>query len=154
MVTLVAIAIVDKVGRKPMLLVGSAGMAVMLTTMAVCFSQSVGSGDDITLPGSWGNVALVAANLYVVFFGATWGPVVWVPLGEMFPNRFRAIALSVAAAAQWLANFAITTTFPPLAEIGLSLASGVYAAFAVVSFVFVAKAVRETKGLELESMME
>jgi len=153
-VTLVAIAIVDKVGRKPMLLVGSAGMAVMLTTMAVCFSQSVGSGDDITLPGSWGNVALVAANLYVVFFGATWGPVVWVLLGEMFPNRFRAIALSVAAAAQWLANFAITTTFPPLAEIGLSLAYGLYAAFAVVSFVFVAKAVRETKGLELESMME
>lgn len=153
-VTLVAIAIVDKVGRKPMLLVGSAGMAVMLTTMAVCFSQSVGSGDDITLPGSWGNVALVAANLYVVFFGATWGPVVWVLLGEMFPNRFRAIALSVAAAAQWLANFAITTTFPPLAEIGLSLAYGLYAAFAVVSFVFVAKAVRETKGLELESMTE
>ncbi len=63
MVTLVAIAIVDKVGRKPMLLVGSAGMAVMLATMAVCFSQSVGSVDDITLPGSWGNVALVAANL-------------------------------------------------------------------------------------------
>lgn len=152
LVTLVAIAIVDKVGRKPMLLGGSLGMALTLGTMAVCFSQSVGSGDDVSLPQPWGTIALIAANLYVVFFGATWGPVVWVLLGEMFPNWIRATALAVAAAAQWVANFAVTTTFPVLAEAGLSFAYGLYATFAAVSFVFVLKAVRETKGRELEDM--
>jgi len=151
-VTLIAIAIVDRVGRKPMLLVGSAGMAITLATMAICFSQAVGDADAVKLPDPWGNIALVAANLYVVFFGATWGPVVWVLLGEMFPNKFRAIALSVAAAAQWMANFAITTTFPVLADISLSLAYGLYAAFSALSFYFVARAVRETKGVELEAM--
>jgi sugar porter (SP) family MFS transporter len=152
LVTLVAIALVDKVGRKPLLLVGSAGMAVTLGLMAVCFSNAIGTGADITLPGSWGVVALVAANLYVVFFGLSWGPMVWVLLGEMFPNRIRAIALAVAASAQWIANFLITATFPSLADFSLVAAYGLYAAFAVVSYVFVARAVRETKGMELEDM--
>jgi sugar porter (SP) family MFS transporter len=152
LVTLVAIAIVDKVGRKPMLLGGSAGMTLSLATMAYCFSHAVGSGDDVSLPGSWGTIALIAANFYVVFFGATWGPVVWVLLGEMFPNWIRATALAVAAAAQWIANFAITTTFPILSSIGLSFAYGLYAAFAAISFVFVWRAVQETKGRELEDM--
>ena len=152
LVTLVAIALVDKVGRKPLLLVGSAGMAITLGLMAVCFSHAIGSGAQITLPGEWGMVALVAANLYVVFFGLSWGPMVWVLLGEMFPNRIRAIALAVAASAQWMANFAITASFPSLAEFGLSFAYGLYAAFAVLSFVFVQRAVRETKGMELEAM--
>ena len=151
-VTLVAIAIVDRVGRKPMLVGGSIGMAVTLTVMAVCFSQSTGSGDNVSLPEPWGQVALVAANLYVVAFGATWGPVVWVLLGEMFPNKIRAAALAVAAAAQWLANFAISTSFPALADIGLSFAYGLYATFAAISLFFVLRAVRETKGMELEDM--
>ncbi|UHQ19318.1 sugar porter family MFS transporter [Lysobacter sp. KIS68-7] len=152
LVTLVAIALVDKVGRKPLLLVGSAGMAVTLGLMAVCFSHAVGTGAQLTLPGMWGITALIAANLYVVAFGLSWGPMVWVLLGEMFPNRIRAIALAVAASAQWMANFAITATFPSLAEMGLSFAYGLYAAFAVLSFVFVQRAVRETKGMELEAM--
>jgi MFS transporter, SP family, sugar:H+ symporter len=152
LVTLIAIAIVDKVGRKPMLLGGSLGMAVTLGTMAVCFSQSIGSGKDVSLPQPWGTIALIAANLYVVSFGTTWGPVVWVLLGEMFPNWIRAVALAVAAAAQWLANFAITTTFPILSNAGLSFAYGLYAVFAALSFGFVLKAVKETKGRELEDM--
>ena len=152
LVTLVAIALVDKVGRKPLLLVGSAGMAVTLGLMALCFSHAVGTGAQLTLPGAWGITALIAANLYVVAFGLSWGPMVWVLLGEMFPNRIRAIALAVAASAQWMANFAITATFPSLAEFGLSFAYGLYAAFAVLSFVFVQRAVRETKGMELEAM--
>jgi SP family sugar:H+ symporter-like MFS transporter len=88
----------------------------------------------------------------VVFFGVSWGPVVWVLLGEMFSNRIRAAALSLAAAAQWLANFLVSTTFPVLASIGLSFAYGLYAAFALLSFVFVLFLVRETKGRELEDM--
>ncbi|MCC8363672.1 sugar porter family MFS transporter [Lysobacter sp. A6] len=154
LVTLVAIALVDKVGRKPLLLVGSAGMAVTLGLMAVAFSHATGTGASLTLPGNWGPTALVAANLYVVFFGLSWGPMVWVLLGEMFPNRIRAIALAVAASAQWIANFVITATFPSLAEMGLTFAYGLYAAFAVISFVFVQRAVRETKGMELEAMTD
>ncbi|MHB8912194.1 MAG: MFS transporter, partial [Lysobacter sp.] len=154
LVTLVAIALVDRVGRKPLLVIGSAGMAVTLGLMALCFSHGVGSGAQLTLPGHWGMLALVAANAYVVFFGLSWGPMVWVLLGEMFPNRIRAIAMAVAASAQWLANFAITSTFPALAEIGLTFAYGLYAAFALLSLVFVVIAARETKGMELEDMRD
>lgn len=152
LVTLVAIALVDRIGRKPLLVIGSAGMTVTLGLMAWCFSQATGSGANLSLPTPWNMVALVSANAYVVFFGLSWGPMVWVLLGEMFPNRIRAIALAVAAAAQWLANFVITSSFPALAEAGLPFAYGLYALFALVSLVFVLKSVRETKGMELEDM--
>jgi MFS transporter, SP family, sugar:H+ symporter len=152
LVTLVAIALVDKIGRKPLLLIGSAGMTITLGLMALCFSQASGSGANLSLPAPWGMIALVAANAYVVCFGLSWGPMVWVLLGEMFPNSIRAIALAVAAAAQWIANFAITSTFPWLAEIGLSFAYGLYALFALLSLFFVMRAVRETRGIELEDM--
>ena len=156
--TVVAILIVDKVGRKPMLLGGSAGMTVTLAVMAVAFSQAVAApgadpADAPTLPGVWAPIALVAANLYVVAFAVSWGPVVWVLLGEMFPNWLRAAALAVAAAAQWIANFLITVTFQSLADVGLTLAYGLYAAFALISFFFVGRMVQETKGKELEEMV-
>ena len=151
--TFIAIAIVDRVGRKPMLLGGSAGMFVTLGVMAVCFSQAIGSGKDVTLPGAYGTIALIAANLFVVAFAVSWGPVVWVLLGEMFPNYLRAAALAVAAAAQWIANFIITVTFPALAAAGLTFAYGLYAFFALLSLIFVARAVQETKGKELEDMV-
>jgi MFS transporter, SP family, sugar:H+ symporter len=153
LVTLIAIALVDRIGRKPLLLAGSAGMTVSLGVMALCFSQASLVGGAPTLGQPWGTIALVAANLYVVFFGASWGPVVWILLGEMFPNRIRAAALAVAAAAQWIANFAVTTTFPVLSnDIALWFAYGVYTFFAALSFVFVVARVHETKGLELEQM--
>jgi MFS transporter, SP family, sugar:H+ symporter len=151
--TVIAILIVDKVGRKPMLLGGSIGMTITLGVMAVCFSQATGTGDDVTLPGAYGTVALIAANLFVVSFAVTWGPVVWVLLGEIFANWLRAAALAVAAAAQWVANFVITVTFPVLADLGLTFAYGLYALFALISFVFVYRAVSETKGMELEDMV-
>ncbi|MGO1412656.1 MAG: MFS transporter, partial [Microbacterium sp.] len=156
-VTIVAILLVDKVGRKALLVAGSILMTIALGTMAVAFSfaQLVTADDgsvSASLEAPWSIIALVAANLFVVGFGATWGPIVWVLLGEMFPNRFRASALAVAAAAQWLANFAISTTFPWLSGISLTLAYGVYAAFSALSLVFVVFKVRETKGRELESM--
>jgi sugar porter (SP) family MFS transporter len=152
LVTLVAIALVDHIGRKPLLVIGSAGMAVTLGLMAWCFSQATGSGAALVLPHPWGPVALVAANAYVVFFGVSWGPVVWVLLGEMFPNRIRAMALAVAAAAQWLANFAITSSFPVMAQFSLPFSYAVYATFAFVSLLFVLRFVRETRGVELEDM--
>jgi MFS family permease len=151
-VTLVAISLIDRIGRKPLLLIGSAGMAVTLGLMAICFTQATGSGSNVSLPSPWGTIALISANLYVVFFGVSWGPVVWVLLGEMFTNQIRAAALAVAAAAQWLANFAVSTTFPALANLGLTFAYGLYTAFAVLSFFFVIRFVHETKGQELEAM--
>ena len=152
-VTVVAIMLVDKIGRRLLLLIGSAGMFVTLATMAIAFAQaSIDANGDAVLADGWDTVALIAANGFVVFFGATWGPVVWVLLGEMFPNRIRATALAVAAAAQWLTNFAVTMTFPSLANIGLPLAYGIYAFMALLSLVFVWRRVEETKGIELEDM--
>lgn len=153
-VTIVAIVLVDKVGRRLMLLVGSAGMTLTLGLMAVAFTQAQTDGDgEVTgFAGAWGTVAVLAANGFVVFFGATWGPVVWVLLGEMFPNRIRASALAVAAAAQWMANWAITTTFPTMASIGLTFSYTFYASMAFLSLLFVFFRVPETKGMELEEM--
>ncbi|WP_448712934.1 sugar porter family MFS transporter [Microbacterium profundi] len=153
-VTIVAILLVDKVGRRPMLLTGSIGMAVTLGMMAVAFSFGTLQDGSVVLPQPWSLIALICANGFVVFFGATWGPLVWVLLGEMFPNSIRAGALAVAAAAQWIANFFISTTFPAFAEIGLTFAYGFYAFFAVVSFFFVFYQVPETKGRELETMTD
>ncbi|QHT56783.1 sugar porter family MFS transporter [Cellulomonas sp. H30R-01] len=152
-VTFIAIALIDKIGRRPLLLIGSAGMAVSLAIMAIAFTQSTGTGDDLTLTGSWGTIALVAANAFVVFFGATWGPLVWVLLGEMFPNRIRAAALGVAAMAQWIANFLITISFPPMLDrFGASIPYLMYAIFATLSFFFTLFKVPETKGVQLEDM--
>ncbi|UNK70898.1 sugar porter family MFS transporter [Microbacterium sp. H1-D42] len=154
-VTIIAILLVDRVGRRLMLLVGSVGMTVTLGLMAVAFSfGTLDAAGDVVLPEPWSTVALVSANAFVVFFGATWGPLVWVLLGEMFPNSIRAGALAVAAAAQWIANFFISTTFPAFADIGLTFAYGFYAFFALLSFFFVYFKVAETKGRELESMTE
>ena len=149
-VTFVAIALVDRVGRRPILLFGSAGMTLSLAVMALAFSQADIVKGAPSLPGAWGPVALVAANVFVVSFGASWGPVVWVLLGEIFPTRIRARALGVAAAAQWIANFLVTVSFPPLAEISLVLTYGLYAAFALLSFLFVMRFIPETNGMSLE----
>jgi MFS family permease len=149
-VTFVAIALVDRIGRRPILLAGSLGMTLSLATMALAFSQATEVAGSPSLPGAWGPIALVAANVFVVSFGASWGPVVWVLLGEIFPNRIRARALGIAAAAQWIANFLVTVSFPPLSEISLVITYGMYALFAAASFLFVMKVVPETNGMSLE----
>ena len=149
--TLVAIALIDKVGRKPLLLIGSTGMAITLATMAIIFQSAQLIDGKPHLGDVAGPIALVAANLFVVAFGMSWGPVVWVLLGEMFPNRIRAAALGLAAAAQWAANWAITVSFPQLRDV-LGVAYGFYALCAVLSFIFVWRWVEETKGKTLEDM--
>jgi SP family sugar:H+ symporter-like MFS transporter len=149
-VTFVAIAIVDRVGRRPMLLAGSIGMAVTLGAMSIAFSQAQVVENKLSLPQPWGIVALIAANLFVVSFGATWGPLVWVLLGEIFPNRIRAKALGVAAAAQWIANFLVTVSFPIFSEFSLAFTYGLYAVFSFLSLLFVFFFVPETKGVKLE----
>jgi SP family sugar:H+ symporter-like MFS transporter len=107
----------------------------------------------LALTGNMGTFALVMANLFVVFFGLSWGPIVWVLLGEMFNNRIRGAALAIAASAQWLANFAITMTFPMLlGSVGLAGAYGLYAFSAFISIFFVIKYIKETRGIQLEDM--
>jgi SP family sugar:H+ symporter-like MFS transporter len=152
--TLVAMAFVDKVGRRPLLLWGSALMAVTLGVLVATFSTSaVVQGGHIALSPHAGIVALVAANLYVFAFGVSWGPCVWILLGEMFPNRARGAALAVAVFAQWMANWLVTISFPPIvASLGPVGAYGIYLFFAVVSFFFVRGKVRETRGMALEEM--
>jgi SP family sugar:H+ symporter-like MFS transporter len=150
--TFIAIATVDRFGRRPLLLIGSVGMAVTLATMAFIFGTAHVVNGAPVLDGVQGPVALVAANVYVIAFGMSWGPITWVLLGEMFPNRMRAAALWVAAGGQWVANWLITVSFPALKDVSLALAYGLYAAFAVLSFVFVRKYIVETKGKQLEDM--
>jgi SP family sugar:H+ symporter-like MFS transporter len=145
---------IDRIGRKPFLLFGSIGMAVSLGIMAFAFSTGTVGESGLQLSDSMGLTALGAGLAYAFIFNLSWGPVMWVMLGEMFPNQFRGSALAVAGLAQWLANFLVTMTFPQLLEgIGLAGAYGIYCFFAVVSAVFIAKSVRETKGLELEEMV-
>jgi SP family sugar:H+ symporter-like MFS transporter len=151
---IVTVLLIDRIGRKPLLWVGSAGMALSLGLVAVAFaSGSLDAAGKLQLSGNMGVLALVAANVYVIFFNVSWGPVMWVMLGEMFPNQIRGSGLAVAGLAQWSANFLITWTFPMLlAGIGLAAAYGLYAAAALISVFFVLKFVHETKGRELEQM--
>ncbi|MBN6753864.1 sugar porter family MFS transporter [Kocuria palustris] len=151
--TVIAIALVDILGRKLLLMIGSVVMTVSLGTMAIAFSQATTVDGALSLPDPWGVIALIAANLFVVGFAASWGPLVWLLLGEMFPNRIRAMALGIGGAAQWVANFVVTATFPVLSAASLALAYGLYAGFALISFFVVRLMIRETKGRELEDMV-
>ncbi|MGW1894945.1 sugar porter family MFS transporter [Streptomyces sp. NPDC002004] len=147
--TVIAMIFVDRVGRKPLALIGSVGMAIGLALEAWAFSYDLVGGK---LPATQAWVALLAAHWFVLFFALSWGVVVWVFLGEMFPNKIRAAALGVAASAQWLANWAITASFPSLAEWNLSGTYVIYTIFAALSIPFVLKFVKETKGKALEEM--
>ncbi len=149
----VAIALIDRIGRKPLLIIGSVGMALALATMAMAFSQATVTETGLMLSPVLGKVALLAAVVYVAMFNFSWGPVMWVLLGEMFPNQLRGSGLAVSGFAQWIANFGITMTFPILlATTGLASAYGAYAFAAAVSLIFVVVAVRETRGRALEQM--
>lgn len=150
----IALTLVDKWGRKPLLLVGSIGMFLSLSIMSWAFFNAIVAGNgDLSFNGNMGLYTLLAANIYVFFFNLSWGPVMWVMLGEMFPNKIRGSGLAVSGLFQWIANFGITMTFPiMLVVIGLGGAYAFYALSALVSIFFVWRFVRETKGVELEDM--
>lgn len=152
--TFVAIALVDKVGRKPLLMIGAIGQGVMLGILAVIFGTAgISESGALQLDDTMGLYALLAANGYIACFAFSWGPIMWVMLGEMFPNRFRGSALAFCGLSQWLANFTITMTFPIfLANIGLGLSYGIYAFFGFVAFFFVKSFVTETAGRSLEDI--
>jgi sugar porter (SP) family MFS transporter len=150
---IITISLIDKLGRRPFLIIGSIGMSITLLTLVWVFANADVAENGNLILGENGTLALVAANAYVFFFNLSWGPVMWVLLGEMFPNQIRGSGLAVAGFAQWIANFAITMMFPiMLTTIGLASAYGFYALCALLSVIFVIKMVKETKGKTLESM--
>jgi MFS transporter, SP family, sugar:H+ symporter len=152
--TFIAIGLIDRLGRKPLLVVGSIGMTATLFILAAVFAMAGTSADGKPQLSHVAAVTgLTAANLYIIAFGCSWGPVMWVLLGEMFPNRLRGAALAVSGAMNWAINFVVTVTFLPLLKgAGLSVAYGLYAAAAGTSLLFVWFAVPETKGKTLEEM--
>ena len=150
--TFVAIALVDKIGRKPLLVIGSIGMAVSLAVTGWAFSFAEVVGEEAHLPFQWGAVALVSASAFVLFFAGSWGVVMWVLLGEMFPARIRAAALAVGTATNWIANWLVTVSFPSLRDWNLPASYFMYAVFALLSLVFVVRYLKETNGRSLEEM--
>jgi SP family sugar:H+ symporter-like MFS transporter len=150
----VTIGLVDKIGRKPLLLIGSAGMAITLFAMVYAFHNgTLDAAGNLQLSVHNGWIAVIAANLYVIFFNVSWGPIMWVMLGEMFPNQIRGSALAVCGFAQWFSNYLIAQTFPVMAaKAGLAPTYTFYAVSAVISFFLVKSFIHETKGKELEQM--
>lgn len=139
--TLVAIKYVDKFGRKPLLIIGSIGMAIGMIGMSV-----------LTASGIFGIITLLFMVIYTASFMMSWGPIIWVLLSEIFPNRIRSGAMAIAVAVQWLANFTITSTYPFLMDISGTMTYGFYAAMSILSGIFVWKFIPETKGKTLEEL--
>lgn len=141
--TVVAILIMDRVGRRPMLITGGAFMVVSMLALVVAFAQGGGPEDALPLPAAV--AALIGMNVFAIAFGITWGPVMWLMLGELFDSALRTVAVAVCTAVNWLMNWLITLTFPILAGVSLSLAYGLYTLFAVLAVVFVWRSLPETR---------
>ena len=154
--TIPAIMLIDRIGRKPLLLIGSMGMTLTLGAMAAVFATADTGPDGKPMLSHMAAVAgLTAANLYIVAFAVSWGPVMWVLLGEMFPNEIRGTALAISGATNWAAKFTVTVTFLPLLKtVGLTGAYVFYAIAAAISLPFVWLTVCETKDKTLEQMKD
>ncbi len=139
--TVVAIMTVDKWGRKPLLMVGSIGMAIgMFAIGTLAFLKVIGIS------------TLVFIIIYTASFMMSWGPITWVLISEIFPNKIRGKAVAIAVAAQWAANYFISSTYPAMMEFSSGMTYCFYGAMSVLSFFFVWKMVPETKGKTLEEM--
>src|SRR5690606_19054071 len=124
--TLIAIATVDKLGRKPLLIIGSIGMAVgMFAISALSFFNIIGIA------------TLVFIIIYTASFMMSWGPICWVLISEIFPNKIRGKAVAVAVMAQWAANYFISSTSLPMMEFSTALTYGFYGLMSILSFFFV-----------------
>ena len=140
--TFVALGTVDRAGRRPLMLLGAAGLAVIYTAMGICYARGV-QGLPVLL------LVLAAIGCY----GMSLAPVTWVVISEIFPNRIRGAAMSVAVMALWIACFILTYTFPLLnAKFGPAGTFWLYAVICVIGFVFIYFKLPETKGRTLEEI--
>ncbi|MER2093186.1 sugar porter family MFS transporter [Saccharopolyspora rectivirgula] len=147
--TFVAVRYIDRIGRKRLLLFGSAGMSISLGLLGVLTLVVGSSGQVIAL------ITIVCLAAYVASFGATWGPVVWVMLPELYPLRIRGPAEGLATWGNWAANFLVSLLFPViLTAIGQGPSMLIFTAFGVLSFFFVRYFVPETTGTSLEELEE
>ncbi len=140
--TLVAIFTVEKLGRKPLLITGSLGMA--LGAIGVALADA--------LPAVPGIVGVLSIMIYSASFMFSWGPICWVLISEIFPNTIRGAAVAIAVAFQWISNFIVSSTFVPLYTWSPAFTYGMYAFFCVIAAIFVWRLVPETKGKTLEDM--
>ena len=139
--TLIAIKYVDKIGRKPLLIIGSIGMAIGMGGVSMLSAFNV-----------IGISTLIFIVIFTASFMMSWGPIVWVVLSEIFPNRIRGAAMAIAVAVQWLANFTITSFYPYMMEVSGAMTYGFYGLMCVLSGLFVWKFLPETKGKTLEEL--
>lgn len=139
--TLVAVFTVDKFGRKPLLIIGSIGMALGAFAVAIC--------DQLAIKGL---VPVLSVIVYAAFFMMSWGPICWVLIAEIFPNTIRGKAIAIAVAFQWIFNYIISSTFPALYDFSPMFAYSLYGIICVLAAIFVWRWVPETKGKTLEEM--
>ena len=148
--TVVAIKLIDRVGRRPMLFAGVVGMVVSLLVLGISLSALPTPhhpGDPAAI------ITLVCLATFIAAFAATWGPVVWVMIPEVLPLSVRGTAMGVAVFGNWAANFAVSQTFPPLLNaLGPGPVFLGYAALGLLAGVFVKALVTETKGRSLEEI--
>jgi SP family xylose:H+ symportor-like MFS transporter len=139
--TVIAIATVDKLGRKPLLIIGSIGMAVgMFAISALSYFNIIGVG------------TLIFIIIYTASFMMSWGPITWVLISEIFPNKIRGRAVAIAVAFQWAANYFISSTYPAMMEFSGAMTYGFYGVMSILSAIFVWKMIPETKGKTLEDL--
>jgi MFS transporter, SP family, galactose:H+ symporter len=144
LMTLVAIFFVDRIGRKPLLYAGLAGMFLALATMAIAFARP-------HLSGSLGTIALVSMMVYVGCFAFSLGPIVWLLISEIFPLQVRGLGMSLSTLANWVGNFLVSQFFLTMVEgLGRSVTFSIYAVLCVVTILFVRAMVPETKRELLE----
>lgn len=139
--TVIAIYTVDRLGRKPLLIIGSIGMAIGAFGIAMC--------DHFSFKGY---IPVLAVIVYAAFFMMSWGPICWVLISEIFPNTIRGKAVAMAVAFQWIFNYIVSSTFPPLYDFSPMISYGLYGVICVLAGIFVWKWVPETKGKTLEDM--
>lgn len=139
--TLIAIFTVDKFGRKPLLIIGSIGMTIgMFGVAGMAYSNIIGVG------------TLIFIIIYTASFMMSWGPVVWVLIAEIFPNKIRGQAVAIAVAAQWAANYFVSSTYPAMMEVSGGVTYSIYGIVSLISAIFIWKFVPETKGRSLEEL--
>lgn len=151
--TVVGMFTIDRVGRRKLLLTGSVGMAIFLWITGFIFLNAEQTENGLVLAQDLAWMALISAHLFYIFFCFTWGPAVWVVLGELFPNRIRTTGLGIATCANWIGNIIVTWTFPPMLEsFGLAPTYMFYGVCCAASFFVVKKFLPETANRELEDM--